>query len=212
MKTFLGAFSLAILFACGQFAVAGTISPGVFELFNHPDGAISTPAAPYGLRLDAVPPPGNGPTYDVVADAAPVTLTWFLDNTAMIQGRVKNNTTGEFWKVVNNISGLVVTPDGFKATMSTGTLMYDDVGAPQADINLVGEPNPDGYAFLFLADGHRLPPAESMTVVGRGWFDPGNTTDDWLVIGVQTTIFEIPEPAALALLGIGFLPWVLKRR
>ncbi|MDZ4657861.1 MAG: PEP-CTERM sorting domain-containing protein [Bythopirellula sp.] len=213
MKKILGSFSLAIILCFSQFASAGTISPGIFELFNHPDGNADVPG-PYGLRLDYLPPPGHGPTYDVEADASPVTLTWYLDGTAVIEGRIKNNASGEFWKVTYSMSGLTEGPSGFSAAAGSGSLMYDDVGVPKPDILLAGDFSMMGTVFDFFADGYRLPPAESMTTVGRGWLLPSTIGphNDWLVIGVQTTIFMIPEPATLALLIVSISAIQLRRR
>lgn len=110
-------------------ANAATISPGTFELFNHPAGALTGSIGPYGLRLDSdTPPVGNGPTFDVEADINPVNLTWNFDNTGVIEGRILNNVTNEFWKVEYNLTGLVATNGGFSAAAGSGTLTFDDIG------------------------------------------------------------------------------------
>ena len=119
-------------------ASAGTIFPGIFELFNHPDGS-AVSLGPYGLRLDSLDPPdGLGPTYSIEADVNPVVLTWNLDDTAVIEGRILNNTTGEFWKVEYHLTDLTVFGNGFMAATGAGTLTYDDAGTPQPPIALVG--------------------------------------------------------------------------
>lgn len=186
----------------GQAVIAAPISPGVFELLNHPDGLLVGSHGPYGLRLDFDSPPvGNGPTFDVQADSTPVTLTWNLNGTVVIEGRLLNNTTNEFWDVVYNLTGVVATSGGFSATGGSGSLTYDDVGvAPvSSPISLTGKQNGSGEAFLFLPDGHRLA-GDNTTTVGRGWVEGDGTFNDWLVIGLQSETFNVPEPATIGLL------------
>ena len=182
-------------------AQAGTIVPGIFELFNHPNGNISDSHGPYGLRLDFLPPPGAGPTFSVEADADPVLLTWNIDSTAIIEGRVVNNETGEFWLVEYHLTGLTTYADGFEAAAGSGMLTYDDVGPPQADIPLTGKLK-NGSVFNFFADGHRLDD-DDMSTVGRGWLDEDGHANDWLVTATQVEEFEIPEPASFVLLLFG---------
>ena len=202
-----------VAIACCQPVYAGAISPGVFELFNHPDGVITNTHGPYGLRLDDDEPPvGNGPTFDVEADASPVTLTWNFDGTGVIEGRILNNTTNEFWEVEYNLTGVSDSNGGFIATAGTGTLTYDDVGIPPASspISLTGKAS-GGSVFDFFPDGHRLA-NDDMTTVGRGWLEGDGNYNDWLVIAVQTEIFEIPEPTTLMLACCGVLAFVRMRR
>jgi len=61
---------------------------------------------------------------------------------------------------------------------------------PMVEIfNLDGIANGNGYVFLGLADGHRLGGGDEE--VGRGWLEPGSSTDDWLV-----SLTPVPIPAA----------------
>ena len=198
----------------GQAAIAGPISQGIFELLNHPDGALTGSHGPYGLRLDSdEPPPGNGPTFSVEADSNPVTLTWNFDGTAVIEGRMLNNTTNEFWEVVYNMTGVVATSGGFSASASSGTLTYDDVGAVPANspIALNGKQNGSGSTFDLFPDGHRLA-GDNMTPVGRGWLLGDDNFNDWLVIAIQTEEFEIPEPSSIALLLVALTGIVAGRK
>ncbi|MCA9102736.1 MAG: hypothetical protein R3C10_28045 [Pirellulales bacterium] len=196
-------------------ASAGTITPGVFELFNHPDGS-AVSLGPYGLRLDSLyPPAGIGPTFSLEADLDPVLLTWYLDNTAVIQGRILNNTTNEFWQIEYHLTDLTVSANGFAAASGSGMLTYDDVGTPQSPIPLSGKAM-DGAVFRFFADGFRLDDDE-MTTVGRGWLMPlghhhHDTTNDWLITATQVETFDVPEPAAVTLLVLGLTPLATRRR
>jgi len=213
MRTLQVALATALV-VCAQAALAGTISQGVFELFNHPDGALTGSHGPYGLRLDGhEPPAGNGPTFSVEADADPVTLTWNLDGTAVIEGRLLNNTTNEFWEVVYTLTGVVDNGGGFSATAGSGTLTYDDVGVvpSSSPISLTGKQNNSGQAFNLFPDGHRLA-GDNMTPVGRGWLDDDGNYNDWLVIAVQTEIFIVPEPASVALMVFALTGILLGRK
>ncbi len=206
--------ALCLLMAsAASHANAGALTFGVYELFNHPDGAIATPTEPYGIRFDAgTPPAGNGPTFDVVG-AGPVTLTWpVFSSTATISGTTINNFTGETWDVSYTLTGVTPVADGFIATGGTGTLTYSDVGpAPSpSSYVLTGALDGDGEAFEFRMDGYRLS-GDTTTIVGRGWLEGSGNFNDWLVTAVQTEEFMIPEPTSAALLSLGALV-VLRRR
>ncbi|MEM9352940.1 MAG: PEP-CTERM sorting domain-containing protein [Planctomycetota bacterium] len=209
----LAALALFVASAASH-AQAGALTPGIYELFNHPDGAIATPTEPYGIRLDAgTPPVGDGPTFDVEG-AGPVLLTWPLfSTTATITGSTINNETGEIWDVDYTLTGVTAVSDGFIATGGTGTLTYADVGpAPTPSAyTLTGALDGDGEAFEFRMDGYRLD-NDSTSIVGRGWLEGSGNFNDWLVIAVQNEEFMIPEPTSAALLSIGALAALRRRK
>lgn len=211
---------LPIIALCISFAgvaSAGTIVPGIYELFDHPDAQLTGSQGPYGLRLDSEdPPPGQGPTFSVEIPAGVVTLTWPGFGTAKIEGVLHNNTTGQEWEVEYDLSGVSSVADGIVATSASGTLTAlapAGVGSEPLGtvIPLTGEANGAGNAFVFRADGHRLPPAESMTPVGRGWLDEDGT-NDWLVVGLLVEELIIPEPSSAVLVTIACVAGLARRR
>ena len=194
----------------GALASAGTISPGVFELLDHPDGNLTNSQGPYGLRLDSQdPPPGNGPTFSVEIPAGVVTLTWPGGSTATIEGVLHNNFTGQEWDLTYDLTGVSMVSNGFVASGGSGSLTALALAGPDSDpigtvITITGEQNNGGDAFVFRADGHRLS-GDNATAVGRGWLD-ANSTNDVLFQAIQTSTFEIPEPtSALLLVSAGLL-------
>ncbi len=196
----------AFLLACVPFyalsafccsLTASTISPGEYALSNHPDGNLQS-QAPYGIRLDSAPPSGPGPTFDV--SAGPVILTWNGGSTATISGDVIRNDTGDTWNVTYTLTGVTLVDDGIAATDGFGEITYaDDLPVPSpSSFPISGKLNGNGYAFLFLKDGHRL--NDPNAIVGRGWIDAGGT-NDWLVTATQITEFDpVPEPSSSLLM------------
>ncbi len=183
--------TIATFIAAGS-VQAGVILPGQYYLLDHPDGAISPP--PYGLRLDDI-----GATLSTELNGASVILDWNGGTTASITGTLWHNQLGEMWTVDYTLTGVVAAGgnQGFSATGGTGTL----TDALLNDIIMTGKQDVSGSAFDFLADGDRLggfPAFPSDTPVGRGWLEPGGSTNDWLVIGVP-----VPEPGTALLVGMG---------
>ena len=187
---------------------AAQADAAVFKLYDHPDAALFKSAGvPYGLRLDSQADGASSPgsrTWSVSTKAnSNVSLTWDVGTTndAQITGTLVRNSDDSLWDVVFDIMTLtVVGGDGFTATSTSGTLTPQGGGSA---ISLPGAPV-GGVQFVFLPDGHRLPPALSDEYVGRGWINYDGT-NDWLV---RTA----PIPAALplfatALAGLGIFGW-----
>lgn len=185
-----------------------------FQLGDHPDGALyqSDPSSPYGLRLDDQPPAGAGPTFSVGTNlgglGGPVTLTYDDADAsvdAVIAGTLERNDDGTFWTVTYTLSGLTLDGSGgFTATSGSGVLTEN--GGP-GSINLAGEQNGAGDAFVFAQDGHRLAPNFADVWVGRGWLLPNGSTDDWLVTATQ-----IPLPAGIWLFASAMLGLVAAKK
>ena len=170
-----------------------------YRLLDHGYGALGDN---YGLRLDSEQ--ANGPggmeagsnTFSTELNGAYATLNWDGGNTATITGTLSRNSNGDLWNVLYELTGVVSTAGGFKATGGMGTLTHSI--AMDAMFALTGKTNSNGYSFYALSDGHRIP-HDDISDVGRGWlYAPG--TNDWLV---QFT--PVPVPAALPLLVSGLL-------
>ena len=180
---------------------AGTILPGLYQLLDHGDGNLG-PA--YGLRVDSI-----GEVFSVELGGASVTLDWDGGTTATISGTLNENTlggnggVGPTWTVNYTLTGVVaVGTQGFTATGGSGVLT--DPFA--VDTVLTGETDGDGFAFIFLGDGHRIS-GDNDTPVGRGWLEPPGSTDDWLVRAVL-----VPEPGTALLVSMGLLALAARRR
>jgi hypothetical protein len=175
-------------------AQAVPLVPGLYQLFDHGDGHLGPD---YGIRSTAL-----GKLFSFELGAASVTLDWDGGLTAQILGTVHDNDTGDLWDLEYTISNIVLDPDGFVSMDGLGSLTD-----PLNNVTVLeGEANGSGYVFLFLADGHRLD-NDNSTPVGRGWLLPPGSVDDFLFRAEL-----IPEPATLALLSIGAMGLIRRRR
>lgn len=201
-----------LCFTCLFFAStanAAMVLPNVtYILGDHPDAALQNlPDITYGLRLDSQANTGSGgdgtnaaKTFSTTQETASVSLFWDnmgdMDDTndvVTISGQLSRNSNNSIWDVIYTLTDITAVADGFKAKVGSGTVSNG------GDIfNLDGKANGGGYVFLGLGDGHRL--GGGNEEVGRGWFEPGSSTDDWLV-----TLTPVPVPAALPLLLSGIL-------
>ncbi len=193
---------LAALLVSGP-AVAGTIDPGTYQLLDHGDGNLG-PA--YGLRVDAI---GDGEVFSFELGEAHVELFWDGGDTATITGDINQNAlsgnggVGPLWALDYLLTDVLpVGTQGFTAAAGTGTL----TDPSKAVTNLIGEQDHDGFAFLFLADGHRLA-GDSNSPVARGWLLPPGSTDDFLTRAVR-----LPEPGSALLTTVVLAGLALVRR
>ncbi|MFQ5417395.1 MAG: PEP-CTERM sorting domain-containing protein [Myxococcota bacterium] len=184
----------AIAWLAASPASAGTLLPGVYNLFDH---GFASLGPSYGLRVDAI-----GKIFSVELGAANVTLSWDGGTTATISGLLNENTAGgnggvgSTWMVSYVLSGVsAVGTQGFTATAGNGTL----TDPSNAVTVLTGEADHTGSVFDFLADGFRIP-ADSDSPVGSGWLLPPGSTDDWLVRAEL-----VPEPDTGLLMGLGLI-------
>ena len=191
---------LALLAAPG--AIAGTILPGSYTLLDHGNGSLG-PA--YGLRVDSI-----GEIFSFSLGAAGVQLDWDGGTTAVFWGDINRNTmggnggVGDIWHITYNLTGVsAVGTLGFTATGGNG-FVQDHLF--HNTTNLVSLQNEDGFVFEFLADGHRID-GDNDTPVGRGWIQPPDTVDDFIVRGVL-----LPEPGSALLTTVLLAGLALLRR
>ena len=204
---FWGLFFICLVTA--STANAAMVLPNItYFLGDHPDAALQTlPDITYGLRLDSKADLGSGgdgtnaaKTFSTTQETASVTLFWDnmgdMDDSndiVTITGQLSRNSNSSIWDVLYTLTDITAVANGFKAETGSGSISNG------GDIfNLDGIANGNGYVFLGLADGHRLGGGDEE--VGRGWLEPGSSTDDWLV-----TLTPVPVPAALPLLISGIL-------
>ena len=206
-------FALAALLISTAMPVsAATV---IYLLGDHLDAALfqSDPLSPYGLRFDAAPPSGNGPTFSVGTNlgglGGATTIMWDPLNLAAgasISGTLERNDDGTFWTVAYTLSDLTAAEfGGFKATSGSGSVA--EIGGAMRSIALASTMDEFGVAFEFEDDGHRLDASDGW--VGRGWVLPKDSTNDWILTGVL-----VPIPAALWLFGsaLGLLGWIKRRQ
>lgn len=206
----------AALMAAVGVAQAGTVTH--FALADHPDGNQNPPS--YGLRFDGIF--GGG--------IATFSMDHFGDTTLTVTDTGPNieiHIEGTLYGGEVDGSGGYISADSylldFTYTMSvnavangwiaagehagnTGTLTQ--LGGPASVYTLDTKADGDGNAFLFLADGHRLP--NDSDWVGRGWFQPYPGTS-----GSQDFLFTatvIPAPGVIGLAGVGGLMMSRRRR
>ncbi|MGI9342239.1 MAG: PEP-CTERM sorting domain-containing protein [Gammaproteobacteria bacterium] len=205
------------LLVCALLGFTGALQAATvtYILGDHPDAALyqTNPTDPYGLRVDAAPPPGTGPTFSVGTNlgglGGPVTLSWddSLAGSATLSGTLERNDDGTFWTVSYILTGLAAAPNG-GITATGGSGSVDEIGGALRSISLTGMQDAGGYAFIFDDDGHRL--AAPAGWVGRGWLaGSGTTVDDWIV-----TAQIVPVPAAVWLFGsaLGLMGLARRRR
>lgn len=195
-----------------------------YALADHPDGLLNPP--PYGLRFDGIF--GGGEATFSMDHFGDTTLT-VRDTGSSIDIRIR----GTLYGGEVDGSGGYLSPDIFHLDFSytvdvqaqangwiafgehagdAGALIRDTGGSASLDpsdhFSLSPKMDGGGNAFLFLADGHRLP--NNTDWVGRGWFQSypgGSGTQDFLFTGSL-----IPAPGALGLAGIGGLVMARRRR
>ncbi len=223
MKALLSCAVIAGVCGC---SFAGTVTQ--YRLGDHPDGNQNPP--PYGLRYDGMFGGSTVATFSMgYYNNTTLTVT---DNTDT-GGNIEINIAGMLYGGEVDGSGGYVAPSAYHLNFTytfnvqaeangwiavgedladAGTLIVDDGGSassnPADSFSLVTKANSAGEAFLFLADGHRLP--DNSSWVGRGWFQPHNGQG-----GAQDFLFTatlIPAPASACLLGAGGLLMSRRRR
>lgn len=191
-------------------------NPITWDLVDHGFGTLGPF---YGLRLDDPLPNGPARLFSF-GGASTARLVFDTAGTASISGTIIENGNGgtaacsggsshspgdcSVWDLSYSFSGITVEDAadpfaGFTATSGSGSVISQG-DATELELGFALS---DGLAFLWLADGHRLPGDDS-TLVGRGWVDPTSNSsgaNDFLFTGVAL----VPEPGTLALFGAGLI-------
>ncbi len=201
---------LAAALVLGLSATSASAATFTYDLFDHPDGALS--AFDYGLRLDyyeRIFSFENGGDAQLVYNDA--------DRTATISGTMReslgNGLFGELWSIVYSLTGLTDLGGGaFRSETSSGS---GSISLGMTSL-LLGTKSNGSYYFELDDDGYRLgghAGFSSDTFVGRGWVDPYPNlggANDFLFVA---ELAPVPLPAGAWLLLSGILGFgVMKRR
>ena len=184
-----------------------TANATLYDVKDHPDGALTDSAGPYGLRLDGLAPPdGAGPTFSTEINGANAVLDW--DGvTASMFGKLWNNELGEIWEFTQTFTGVSAAIGGGFTALGGVLSIWD--AADMVPMHVVDlKQDAEGVAFYALNDSHRCDGYIGCgPAVGRGWVAGENGTNDWLVQfdGGGLDIEQVPEPAIPLLMGIGLL-------
>lgn len=221
MKRLSSLFLSVFLVAFAVNAQATTLVPGLYQLLDHPDAALTDTSLAdpisYGLRLDALGGTAAERTFSAEQDGAFVTLDWD-GSTAVISGSFSNNATNELWTIIYTLTSTMNTAEGFEVSGATGS-GSGSLTNGMTVIDLAGESIASGIIFSALTDGHRCSGEPCIdgedTAVARGWLEitiggvsSAQGSNDFLV---QLT--PVPLPAALPLLMSGILGFsVFSRR
>lgn len=215
MKNLIGV--VAVLAATGM-AQAGVSTVTEFSLWDHPDGDLNPPS--YGLRFDGIF--GGGQATFSMDHFGDTTLT-VTDDGVNIEIHIEGTLYGgevdgsggylspeSYLLDFTYTTSVNAVADGWIAVGehagNTGTLTQ--IGGPASVYTLDTKADGNGDAFLFLADGHRMP--NDTDWIGRGWFQPygsGGGSQDFLF---GATL--VPAPGVFGLVGVGGLMMGRRRR
>ncbi|MEM8843998.1 MAG: PEP-CTERM sorting domain-containing protein [Pseudomonadota bacterium] len=152
------------LFVTSVANAAPVVPNTLYQLFDHPDGALGTN---YGLRCDACAYGGTAEerTWSTQSDFGSY-LYWNEEDPsgAAIFGGLTRNSDSSQWGVVY-IMDATASATGYTSTVGAGLLF----GGGGQLYGFLGKQNNNGTSFIAQGDGHRLPGDHDE--VGRGWLD-----------------------------------------
>lgn len=212
-------------------SASATISTGLYQLHNHPDGSARPPL--YGLRLDEL--------YDVTGDHD--IFTFDFDHASSSMWMSYTGTTIHIWGLAwgGRDTGGTYAADGYQGIYTIDFLYDLGVQLEPGDDDVIVDPPSGSYNYgtmltplgdiVSLRDGHYSGPQRDFRfgdedndlghrghagLSGWGWMFhalPGHSyypyveNSDWLF-----TATLVPTPGALALVGMGGVLMTRRRR
>ncbi len=215
-----GALGMAMV---SQTASAETLQAGIYDLSNHPSGALQPP--PYGLRLDElfdVTPGVDSFVFDFDHASSNMVLTYNGSDRIRILGQafggrdIGGDFAAEASTGVYTIDfvydvgvGLVPGDDDLWAQTGSGS-NFGSISGPGGTVNLT-DMVLNGFTFRFGDETNNNGHRGFDGISGWGWldFDGHEGAADWIF---TAEFNRVPAPGALALLGVGGLIATRRRR
>ena len=168
---------LILFFLSTSLHAASVVSDLVYTMFDHPDGALTSPTIDYGLRVDSLASLSGGDGSNEAATFS--TQSTFgsyhywdsASSTSFLFGDLTRNSDSSNWQVFYTSFNTTGNMDGYTSATGIGLLTNGS-----DTYILTGKQNSSGDAFIAQGDGHRCgsvdclrAPDDSWQEVARGW-------------------------------------------